>query len=55
MDLWPGFLALGQTAGGGGDQGGGRDFLFETYLKNTVLPLENSKPNSREYYLLFTI
>ena len=39
-DFWPGFLALDNTAGGGA---GGRG----KNMKNTVLPLEFSNPNSR--------
>ena len=41
-DFWPEILALEQRIGGGGR------FLREIW-KNTVLPLENSNPNTRDY------
>ena len=46
-DFWPGFLALDNTAGGGEARwsGGGRG----GDMKNTVLPLEFSNPNSRDF------
>ena len=39
----------------GGTRVDGGERIFLKRLKNTVLSLENSNPNSRKYYLLFTI